>query len=93
MYIVGIMISAVSITTYLLDCYGTAAGEISALLNLARILGGFAVGYFQLDWGLKSGFDVSFGVQGGIIGASTIAIVALQIWGPMLRVKSGPLKI
>ena len=93
MYIVGIMISAVSITTYLLDCYPTASGEMSALINLARILGGFAVGYFQLDWGLSAGFEVSFGVQGAIIGASTITIVVLQAWGPTLRRKGGALKI
>ncbi len=93
MYVVGIMISAVGITTYLLDCYSTASGEMSALINLARILGGFAVGYFQLDWGLKAGFDVSFGVQGGILGASTIIILVLQIWGPTLRLKGGALKI
>lgn len=38
-------------------------GEISALLNLARILGGFSVAYFQVPWAEKHGALQTFGVE------------------------------
>jgi hypothetical protein len=38
-------------------------GEISALLNLARILGGFSVAYFQVPWAAKHGALQTFGVE------------------------------
>jgi len=44
MYVFGIMVSSVAITAYALDSYPSAPGEISALINLARLLGGFSVG-------------------------------------------------
>ncbi len=77
MYVVGCLIASVAITAYALDSYPTGSGEVSALINFARIIGtaaptflrvtltstgGFSVGYFQLDWGEKNGYDVSFGI-------------------------------
>jgi hypothetical protein len=38
-------------------------GEISALLNLARILGGFGVAYFQVPWAAKHGAFQTFRVE------------------------------
>ena len=38
-------------------------GEISALLNLARVLGGFSVAYFQVPWAEKRGALQTFGVE------------------------------
>lgn len=38
-------------------------GEISALLNLARILGGFGVAYFQVPWAVKHGALRTFGAE------------------------------
>lgn len=91
MYVVGYMIVSVAITAYALDAYPTAPGEVSAFINFARIIGGFAVGYFQLDWGLHSGFDVSFGVQAAVVGASMLIVVVLNIWGEKIRAKGGKL--
>lgn len=48
MFAFGCMLSSVAITAYTLDAYPAASGEVSALINLARVGGGFAVGYFQL---------------------------------------------
>lgn len=44
MFVFGCMLASVAITAYALDSYPTASGEVSALINLARLLGGFSVG-------------------------------------------------
>lgn len=92
-YVVAIMIASVAITAYALDSYPTTSGEVSSLINLARIIGGFTIGYFQLNWGLKSGFDVSFGIQAAIVASSIIIIICLHIWGEKLRAKGGTINI
>jgi len=38
-------------------------GEVSALINLARTLGGFSVAYFQVPWATKNGALQTFGVE------------------------------
>ncbi|GAA6018455.1 hypothetical protein JCM11491_007004 [Sporobolomyces phaffii] len=90
-YVVGVMIASVAITAYALDCYPSASGEVSAAINLGRTMGGFAVGYFQLEWGMKSGFDVSFGIQSAIVGVATVMVLGLVIYGERLRKWAGPL--
>lgn len=47
-FVVGTMVSTALIATYAMDSYPNAAGEVNAFVNLARLLGGFCVGYFQL---------------------------------------------
>lgn len=93
MYVGGYMILSVAITAYALDAYPTASGEVSALLTFSRIIGGFAVGYFQLNWGLSAGYDVSFGIQGAVVGASLIIVILLHVYGERLRATSGALKV
>ena len=44
MFVFGAMLASVAITAYAVDAYPTAAGEVSALINLFRLLGGFSVG-------------------------------------------------
>lgn len=44
MFVFGYMVATVAVTAYALDSYPTASGEVSALINLARLLGGFSVG-------------------------------------------------
>ncbi len=44
MFVFGCMVSSVAITAYAVDAYPSAPGEVSALINLARLLGGFSVG-------------------------------------------------
>jgi hypothetical protein len=38
MYVVGVMVASVAVTAYVLDCYPTASGEVSALVNLSRTI-------------------------------------------------------
>jgi hypothetical protein len=42
-------------------------GEISALVNLARTLGGFSVAYFQVPWATKHGALQTFGVEAACV--------------------------
>ena len=93
MYVFGYMVMSVAITAYALDSYPTGSGEVSSLINFARLIGGFSVGYFQLAWGLKSGFDVSFGVQAALVAAAVMIIPFLHFYGPRLRAKGGALQI
>ena len=93
MYVAGYMIVSVALTAYALNAYPNASAEVSAFINFSRIIGGFAVGYFQLDWGLHSGFDVSFGVQAAVVGSSMIIVVLLQVWGEKIRAKGGSLEM
>ncbi|KAI9810481.1 MAG: hypothetical protein M1827_006257 [Pycnora praestabilis] len=89
LYVFGVMTASVAITAYALDSYPGASGEVAGLLNFARTVGGFTVGYFQQPWGLKSGFGVSFGVQAAIVAAAMVVLICIQQWGPLLRHKGG----
>ncbi|OBZ77951.1 hypothetical protein A0H81_02079, partial [Grifola frondosa] len=84
---VAIMINTVAIYAYCIDCFPRQQGEISALINLARCVGGFSVAYFQVPWAVKNGTLQTFGVEAAIVVALFLLIVpALQIKGVMLRV-------
>ena len=93
MYVFGVMIASVAITAYVLDCYPTGSGEVSGYMNFARTMGGFSVGYFQQPWGAASGYDVSFGIQAVIVAAAVALLVVIQVFGPRMREKGGPLLI
>ncbi|KAK5161392.1 hypothetical protein LTS14_001188 [Recurvomyces mirabilis] len=92
LYVLGIMISTVAITAYLLDSYPEGSGEVAAWLNFARTTGGFIVSYFQVEWANKMGTETSFGIQAAICFAAFLLIVTLQISGKRLRDRAGPLR-
>lgn len=52
---------------YANDCFPKHQGEISALLNLARTLGGFSVAYFQIPWATKHGALQTFGCEAAYV--------------------------
>ncbi len=87
---VGIMLISVAIVTYVLDCYPSASGEVSALINLGRVAAGFSVGYFQQAWGVKQGFNVSFGLQAAVVGGSALLLFSIQHFGARIRLWAGP---
>lgn len=91
LYTYGIMITTVAISSYCLDSYPEASGEVSAHLNNARTLGGFVISYFQVTWANSAGPKNSFGVQAGILAAAFGIVVVLMVWGKQMRVRSGPL--
>ncbi|KAG2059928.1 hypothetical protein BDR06DRAFT_979677 [Suillus hirtellus] len=61
--IVAITLNTVAVYAYCNDCFPRRAGGVSALLNLARALDGFAVAYFQVPWATKSGGLMVFGIE------------------------------
>lgn len=91
-YVFGVMTASVAVTTYLLDSYHSASAEVASFLNFARVVAGFAVGYFQMPWGVKVGYDKSFGTQAGIVGAALVVLLLIQNYGKVLREKGGPVK-
>ncbi|KAG9311613.1 hypothetical protein JVU11DRAFT_7823 [Chiua virens] len=64
---VAVMINTVAIYAYCNDCFPKYQGEISALINLARVLGGFGVAFFQVPWATKSGGLLVFGVEAAYV--------------------------
>ncbi|KAG6915345.1 hypothetical protein DXG01_012019 [Tephrocybe rancida] len=82
----GVMINTVAVYAYLNDCFPRHQGEVSALINLARTLGGFAVAYFQVPWASKNGALQTFGVEAAIVTAMFLLVVPwLQFKGSALR--------
>jgi MFS family permease len=85
MYVCGAMISSVTVSVYLLEAFPACSAEASAIVNAARSLGGFSVGYYQTTWGDKVGFLDSFGTQAGIVGFATLLVLFLMLRGQKLR--------
>ncbi|EPT04671.1 hypothetical protein FOMPIDRAFT_110013 [Fomitopsis schrenkii] len=84
--LVSNMICTVAVYAYCNDCFPTRQGEISALINWARTLGGFSVAYFQVPWAEKHGALQTFGVEAAIVtGLFLLIVPALQLKGCQLR--------
>lgn len=82
----SIMINTVAIYAYCSDVFPKHQGEVSALINLARTLGGFSVAYFQIPWSLKHGAIQTFGVEAAIVaGLFLLFVPFLQVKGRYLR--------
>jgi hypothetical protein len=72
---------------YCSDLLPDRQGEISALLNWARVLGGFSVGYYQVPWAERSGALQVFGVEAAIVvGVTLLVIPTLQFVAPRFEV-------
>jgi len=83
---VAIMMTTVAVYAYLNNAFPRHQGEVSALINLARVLGGFSVAYFQVPWATKNGALQTFGCEAAIVaGAFFLVIPFLQLKGRSLR--------
>ncbi|GAA6020608.1 hypothetical protein JCM8202_006321 [Rhodotorula sphaerocarpa] len=84
----GILLITVTIYVYLANTFPQQQGETASLINLARVLGGFAIPFFQVPWSLAapSGTKVVFGMEAAVgAGLFLLFIVPLQIYGRRLR--------
>jgi hypothetical protein len=91
LYVFGIMVTTVAISSYNLDSYPEGSGEVGAWLNQSRVLGGFVISYEQVKWAKASGTERSFGVQASVVAFVFFIIVFLQLYGKRLRTWSGRL--
>ncbi|CAK5272184.1 unnamed protein product [Mycena citricolor] len=85
---VSVMINTVAVYAYCNDAFPEHQGEISALINLARVLDGFGVAYFQIPWAIKSGALQVFGCEAAIdAGLFLLVVPVLQVSGRDLRAR------
>ena len=73
------------ISAYVLDCFPDHAALASAWINFWRVIGGFTVIYFQVQWVALDGPAVSFGCQGVVIAGAVFSVVATQMFGRRWR--------
>ncbi|KIJ06422.1 hypothetical protein PAXINDRAFT_20390 [Paxillus involutus ATCC 200175] len=86
----AVMITTVGVYAYCNDCFPQHQGEISALINLARVLCGFSIAYFQVPWSTKSGALEVMGVEAAIVvGLFLLVVPAVQRWGGYFRKRCG----
>ncbi|KZV68357.1 MFS general substrate transporter [Peniophora sp. CONT] len=82
----SVMTGTVAVYAYLNDCFPRNQGEVSALINLARILGGFSVPFFQLPWATSKGALQTFGCEAAVVaGLFLLFVPAIQWKGRQLR--------
>ncbi|KAJ7473465.1 MFS general substrate transporter [Mycena latifolia] len=85
---VAIMINTVAVYAYCNDAFPRHQGEISALLNLWRVLAGFSVSFFQIPWAEEHGAFQVFGVEAAIVAGLFILIVPfVQLKGRAIRAR------
>ncbi|CAI7637568.1 unnamed protein product [Penicillium bialowiezense] len=78
---IGMVATIVAISAYALERYPEQATCVSAILNMWRTCGGFAVGYFQPAWIVRNGLGLVFGIQAAIVVAAAILTVTpVLLW-------------
>jgi len=84
----SVMINTVAVYAYCNDAFPKHHGEISALINLARTLGGFAIAYYQVPWAAKNGALQTFGCEAAIVvGLFFLIVPIVQLKGRAMRSK------
>jgi len=64
-----------AITAYALEKYPDQSTCVSAILNMWRTCGGFAVGYFQPEWIVRNGLGVVFGIQAIVVCTAVVLTI------------------
>ena len=77
-----------AITAYALEKYPGQSTCVSAILNMWRTCGGFAVGYFQPAWIARNGIGPVFGVQAAVLCAAIVMTIT-----PVLLMKRTKLQV
>ncbi|KAH8917870.1 MFS general substrate transporter, partial [Atractiella rhizophila] len=92
----AVLVSTVCIYAYLNNAFPDYNGEVSALINFWRVMGGFAIPYYQTDWVARNGASVVvYGSEAAITAGLFLLIVPLlQIKGRAIRhrfsIRKGP---
>lgn len=64
-----------AVTAYALEKYPEQSTVVSAILNMWRTCGGFAVGYFQPAWIARNGLGLVFGIQAIVVSVSVVLCI------------------
>ncbi|CAI7593225.1 hypothetical protein N7533_011483 [Penicillium manginii] len=72
---IGMVGTIVAITAYSLEKYPNRSTCVSAILNMWRTCGGFAVGYFQPAWIQRNGLGLVFGIQAIVVSVSVVLTI------------------
>ncbi|KAJ5160675.1 uncharacterized protein N7482_007679 [Penicillium canariense] len=72
---IGMVAIIVAVTAYALEKYPEQSTVVSAILNMWRTCGGFAVGYFQPAWIARNGLGLVFGIQAIIVSVSVVLCI------------------
>ncbi|OOQ82608.1 polyamine transporter [Penicillium brasilianum] len=72
---IGMVGTVVAVTAYALEKYPDQSTVVSAILNMWRTCGGFAVGYFQPAWIARNGLGLVFGIQAIVVCVSVILCI------------------
>ena len=92
MDVFGVLVTSVATVAFALDSYPSAPGEVSALINMARVGAGFSVPYFVEDWIAKQGYATTFGIQAVVVVVAYIIVIGIQVYGSRLRAWAGPVR-
>ncbi|XP_006463839.1 hypothetical protein AGABI2DRAFT_120636 [Agaricus bisporus var. bisporus H97] len=85
---VAVVVTTVAVYAYCNDCVPNKRGEISGLLNLVRILGGFTVAYYQVPWASRNGALQTLGCEAAIVaGLFVLTVPYLQYKGRSIRAR------
>ncbi|KAG9241113.1 putative MFS transporter [Calycina marina] len=77
---IGLVGTMVAITSFVLEKYPGESTTVSAILNMWRTCGGFAVSYFQPPWITLAGVGVVFGCQAAIVAVTIVLLIVPVIW-------------
>jgi hypothetical protein len=78
-----------AISAYALEKYPEQSTCVSAILNMWRTCGGFAVGYFQPQWIVRNGIGLVFGIQAVIVVvAAVLTITPVLMWEAKRRLQA-----
>ncbi|KAJ6100478.1 hypothetical protein N7499_000108 [Penicillium canescens] len=78
---IGMVATIVAISAYALEKYPEQSTCVSAILNMWRTCGGFAVGYFQPAWIERNGLGLVFGIQAAVVCvAIVLTITPVFLW-------------
>ncbi|EXJ61901.1 hypothetical protein A1O7_02332 [Cladophialophora yegresii CBS 114405] len=77
---IGLVGSMVAITAYVLEKHPQHSAVVSAIINMWRTCGGFAVGYFQPSWIQRDGIAAVFATQAAVVAVCAVLLIGSTIW-------------
>ncbi len=87
---VGILMLLVALLSYALDCYPSASGEVSALINIGRVALGFSVGDFQQELVRSKDLTFLLDCKPAVVVVAYIICGSVHKYGSRMSTWAGP---